>query len=96
MTGTRRRSRLRSGGGRLSGGAAGGGRDNGAVGRSRLTAILRGSGAKALKGAGHDRLDSHGALVHMTQDDVMAAIDGMIAAGTLRKTEGPYPLVRKL
>ena len=69
---------------------------NGAVGRSRLTAILRGSGAKALKSAGHDRLDSHGALVHMTQDDVMAAVDGMIAAGTLRKTEGPYPLVRRV
>ncbi len=68
---------------------------NGAVGRSRLTAILRGSGAKALKSAGHDRLDSHGALVHMAQDDVMAAIDGMIAAGTLRKTDGPYPLVRR-
>ena len=31
----------------------------------------------------------------MTQDDVMAAIDGMIAAGTLRKTDGPYPLVRR-
>ena len=68
---------------------------NGAVGRSRLTAILRGSTAKALKGAGHDQLTSYGELVHMTQDDVMAAIDDLIAAGTLRKTGGPYPLVQR-
>jgi ATP-dependent DNA helicase RecQ len=68
---------------------------HGAVGRSRLTAILRGSTAKALKGAGHDKLKSYGELVHMTQDDVMVAIDDLIAAGTLRKTGGPYPLVQR-
>ena len=67
----------------------------GSAGRSRLVAILRGSRAKALKSAGHDRLSSHGALVHMTQDDVMAAVDRLIDNGTLRKTGGLYPLVKR-
>jgi ATP-dependent DNA helicase RecQ len=67
----------------------------GGVGRSRLVAILRGSEAKALKSSGHHRLESHGALIHMTQDDVMAAVDGLIDSGSLRKTGGAYPLVKR-
>jgi ATP-dependent DNA helicase RecQ len=67
----------------------------GAVGRTRLSQILRGASGKALRAAGHDALGSYGALAGTTDSDVLAAIDRMIAAGTLAKTEGYYPLVRR-
>jgi hypothetical protein len=67
----------------------------GAVGRTRLSQILRGSAGRALRAAGHDALGSYGALAGMTDSDVLAAVDRMIAAGTLEKTEGFYPLVRR-
>jgi ATP-dependent DNA helicase RecQ len=67
----------------------------GAVGRTRLSQILRGASGKALRAAGHDSLGSYGALAGTTDSDVLAAVDRMIAAGTLEKTEGYYPLVRR-
>ena len=68
---------------------------DGRVGRTRLAQILRGSQAKALVSAGHDRLRSHGALVRQSQTQVMGAIDRLIASGALEQTGGPYPLVRR-
>ena len=68
---------------------------DGRVGRTRLAQILRGSQAKALTSAGHDRLRSHGALVRQSQTQVMGAIDRLIASGALEQTGGPYPLVRR-
>jgi ATP-dependent DNA helicase RecQ len=67
----------------------------GAVGRTRLSQILRGAAGKALRAAGHDALGAYGALAGMTDSDVLDRIDRMIAAGTLEKTEGFYPLVRR-
>ncbi len=67
----------------------------GRVGRTRLTQILRGSHAKAVVDAGHDRLSSHGALAASTQPAVLAVIDRLIAQGVLEQTSGPYPLVRR-
>ncbi len=67
----------------------------GAVGRTRLSQILRGSAGRALRAAGHDALGSYGALAGMTDSDVLGRIDRMIAAGSLEKTEGFYPLVRR-
>jgi ATP-dependent DNA helicase RecQ len=67
----------------------------GAVGRTRLSQILRGSSGRALRAAGHDALGSYGSLAGMTDSDVLVGIDRMIAAGTLEKTEGYYPLVRR-
>jgi HEAT repeat protein len=67
----------------------------GAVGRTRLSQILRGASGKALRAAGHDALGSYGALAGMTDSGVLDSIDRMIAAGTLEKTEGFYPLVRR-
>jgi ATP-dependent DNA helicase RecQ len=67
----------------------------GAVGRTRLSQILRGSSGRALRAAGHDALGSYGALAGTTDSDVLDRIDRMIAAGTLEKTEGFYPLVRR-
>ena len=67
----------------------------GAVGRTRLSQILRGSAGKALRAAGHDALGSYGALAGMTDADVLDRIDRLIEAGTLEKTDGFYPLVRR-
>jgi hypothetical protein len=67
----------------------------GAVGRTRLSQILRGSAGRALRAAGHDALPSYGALAGMTDQDVLDQLDRMIAAGVLEKTEGFYPLVRR-
>jgi ATP-dependent DNA helicase RecQ len=67
----------------------------GAVGRSRLTQILRGSRAQALKAAGHERLESYGALAHLPDATVTGAIDRLIESGVLVKTGGMYPLVRR-
>jgi superfamily II DNA helicase RecQ len=67
----------------------------GEVGRTRLSQILRGSAGRALRKAGHDALPSYGALAGMTDQDVLDAIDRLIDAGTLEKTAGFYPLVRR-
>jgi ATP-dependent DNA helicase RecQ len=67
----------------------------GTVGRTRLSQILRGSAGRALRAAGHDALPSYGALAGMTDHDVLEHLDRLIAAGTLEKTEGFYPLVRR-
>jgi ATP-dependent DNA helicase RecQ len=67
----------------------------GAVGRTRLSQILRGGRSSALKAAGHHKLASHGELVHLTEPEVLATIDAMIGEGVLEKTGGRYPLVRR-
>jgi ATP-dependent DNA helicase RecQ len=67
----------------------------GAVGRTRLSQVLRGASGRALRAAGHDRLGSYGALAGMTDSTVLEHIDRLIAAGTLEKTTGFYPLVRR-
>jgi ATP-dependent DNA helicase RecQ len=67
----------------------------GEVGRTRLSQILRGSSGRALRKAGHDALPSYGALAGMTDQDVLDHIDRLIDVGTLEKTTGFYPLVRR-
>jgi ATP-dependent DNA helicase RecQ len=67
----------------------------GAVGRTRLSQILRGGRSRALQAAGHHKLPSYGALVHLTESEVLATVDVMIGEGLLEKTQGRYPLVRR-
>jgi ATP-dependent DNA helicase RecQ len=67
----------------------------GAVGRTRLTQVLRGGRSRDLVAAGHHRLESHGELAHRTESHVLELIDGLIAEGVLEKTDGRYPLVRR-
>jgi ATP-dependent DNA helicase RecQ len=67
----------------------------GEVGRTRLSQILRGSSGRALRKAGHDALASYGLLAGMTDQDVLDRIDRLIEVGTLEKTAGFYPLVRR-
>ncbi len=68
---------------------------DGRVGRTRIVQILRGSRGRALVAAGHDRLESYGALPALSADQVLAAVDSLIDAGALELTGGPYPLVRR-
>jgi ATP-dependent DNA helicase RecQ len=65
----------------------------GRAGRTRLAQILRGSQAAALAAAGHDRLESYGRLAGRPERQVLAAIDRLLARGTLRQTGGRYPVV---
>ncbi len=67
----------------------------GAVGRTRLSQILRGSAGRALLAAGHDRVAAYGALAGWTDDQVLERIDALIASGAVEKTGGRYPLVRR-
>jgi ATP-dependent DNA helicase RecQ len=67
----------------------------GAVGRTRLTQILRGSRSRDVLAAGHHRLDTHAQLSHRTEAHVLGVIDAMIAEGRLEKTDGRYPVVRR-
>jgi ATP-dependent DNA helicase RecQ len=67
----------------------------GAVGRTRLTQILRGGRARDLLAAGHHKLDSHARLAHRNEAQVLEVIDRLIADGTLVKTDGRYPVVRR-
>ncbi len=67
----------------------------GAVGRTRLTQVLRGGRSRDLLAAGHHRLDSHGELAHRTESHVLGLIDQLIDEGALEKTGGRYPLVRR-
>jgi ATP-dependent DNA helicase RecQ len=67
----------------------------GTVGRTRLSQILRGGRSRALQDAGHQKLPSYGALVHLTEAEVLATVDAMIGEGLLEKTQGRYPLVRR-
>jgi ATP-dependent DNA helicase RecQ len=68
----------------------------GAVGRTRLTQILRGGRGRDLLAAGHHRLDSHAELAHRTEAHVLGLIDALIDEGVLEKTGGRYPLVRRV
>ncbi len=65
----------------------------GRAGRTRLAQILRGSHAAAVTAAGQDRLDSYGRLAGLPERPVLAAIDRLLARGTLRQTGGRYPTV---
>jgi ATP-dependent DNA helicase RecQ len=67
----------------------------GTVGRTRLTQILRGGRARDLLAAGHHKLESHARLAHRNEAQVLEVIDRLIADGTLVKTDGRYPVVRR-
>ena len=61
------------------------------VGRTGTVGILRGSRSKSILKNSYDGLPGYGAFAHMRQDEVLARIDELIAAGRLRSTGGHYP-----
>jgi ATP-dependent DNA helicase RecQ len=61
------------------------------VGRTRAVEILRGGRSKAIAKHSYDGLPNYGAYRDLRAEDVLAAIDALIAAGTLRLTVERFP-----
>jgi ATP-dependent DNA helicase RecQ len=56
-----------------------------------VAGVLRGSKAKKLIEAGHDKLSTYGLLREMTVDEIGSWCDALIAAGHLDVSRGAYP-----
>ena len=61
------------------------------VGRTRAVEILRGGRSKAIAKHSYDGLPNYGAYRDLRAEDVLAAIDALLAAGRLRPTGGRFP-----
>jgi ATP-dependent DNA helicase RecQ len=61
------------------------------VGRTRAVEILRGGRSKVVAKYSYDGLPGYGAFAHLRNDEVLARVDELIAAGKLRSTGGHYP-----
>src|SRR4051794_20396044 len=65
-----------------------------ACGRTRVVEILRGGRSKKLLENSYDGLPSYGSFDHLSADEVLARVDGLITAGRLRSTGGAYPKLK--
>jgi ATP-dependent DNA helicase RecQ len=61
------------------------------VGRTRAVEILRGGRSKVVQRYSYDGLPHYGTWSHMTAAAVLARVDALLAAGTLRSTGGRFP-----
>ena len=61
------------------------------VGRTRTVEILRGGRSRVIQENSYDGLPAYGTFSHLTKDEVLGRVDGLIAAGTLRSTGGRFP-----
>jgi ATP-dependent DNA helicase RecQ len=61
------------------------------VGRTRAVEILRGGRTKAIEKHSYDGLPNYGAYRELRAEEVLAAIDALIAAGALRPTAERFP-----
>ena len=61
------------------------------VGRTRTVEILRGGRSKVVRKYSYDGLPHYGAWSHLHAETVLARVDALLAAGTLRSTGGYYP-----
>ncbi len=61
------------------------------VGRTRAVEILRGGRSKVVAQHAYDALAGYGAFAHLRSDEVLARVDGLLAAGRLRSTGGRFP-----
>jgi hypothetical protein len=55
--------------------------------------ILRGGRSKALLRNSYDGLPDYGAFAHLPSADVLERVDALLAAGRLRSSGGPYPVL---
>jgi ATP-dependent DNA helicase RecQ len=62
-----------------------------ACGRTRVVEILRGGRSRKLLESSYDGMPAYGQFDHLTAAEVLARVDGLIAAGRLRSTGGAYP-----
>jgi ATP-dependent DNA helicase RecQ len=68
-------------------------RMKGRFGKNMVAATLRGSAAKNVMQAGLNELSTYGLLKDMRQEDILAYIDALLAAGCLRISAGAYPTI---
>ncbi|HEX8097618.1 MAG TPA: helix-turn-helix domain-containing protein, partial [Pyrinomonadaceae bacterium] len=68
-------------------------RMQGRFGKGLLAGTLRGSRARPILQAGLDQLSTYGILDDMTQEELMAYIDALVAGGCLHVAGGAYPTV---
>jgi ATP-dependent DNA helicase RecQ len=61
------------------------------VGRTRAVEILRGGRSKVVQKYSYDGLPHYGTFAHLRSEEVLARVDALLAAGTLRSTGGHYP-----
>ena len=61
------------------------------VGRTRAVEVLRGGRSQVIVKYSYDGLPGYGAYGHLRADDVLARVDALIAAGTLRSSGGRFP-----
>jgi ATP-dependent DNA helicase RecQ len=61
------------------------------VGRTRAVEILRGGHSKVVVKYSYDGLPHYGAWSHLASAAVLARVDALLTAGTLRSTGGRYP-----
>src|SRR4051794_4541652 len=61
------------------------------VGRTRCVEVLRGGRSKVIEKYSYDGLPNYGAYRDLRPDEVLAAVDALIAAGRLRSTGGRFP-----
>jgi len=61
------------------------------VGRTRAVEILRGGRSKVVQKYAYDGLPGYGAFAHLTNAEVLARVDALLAEGRLRSTGGHYP-----
>ncbi|MEA2390206.1 MAG: ATP-dependent helicase RecQ [Solirubrobacteraceae bacterium] len=62
-----------------------------AVGRTRAVEILRGGRSKVIREHSYDGLRPYGAFAHLSGNQVLARVDELLEAGTLRSTGGRFP-----
>jgi superfamily II DNA helicase RecQ len=67
------------------------GRARPSVGRTRTVEILRGGRSRVIRDNAYDGLPNYGAFAHLSRDDVLGRVDGLLADGTLRSTGGAFP-----
>jgi ATP-dependent DNA helicase RecQ len=61
------------------------------VGRTRAVEILRGGRSKVVQKYSYDGLPHYGAWSHVRPEAVLARVDALLEAGTLRSTGGRFP-----
>jgi ATP-dependent DNA helicase RecQ len=61
------------------------------VGRTRAVEVLRGGRSKVIEKYSYDGLPHYGAYRHFSAASVLARVDALLAAGTLRSTGGRFP-----
>src|SRR3954453_23751939 len=61
------------------------------VGRTRAVEILRGGRSKVVQKYSYDGLPHYGTFSHLRNEDVLARVDALLSAGTLRSTGGRFP-----